>query len=109
MSTSQHTINQVRSILGRLDRSIDEARQRRLSGDADPQRPPADSDMVIGDSDSAENAPPPPGRSPAPDAPPPPPVGPARSSPRAPSPFGRAKPLRRTGSDGSASSGWSTP
>ena len=30
MSTSEHAFEQVRSILGKLDRSIDEARQRRL-------------------------------------------------------------------------------
>lgn len=32
MSTSKHTFDQVKSILGKLDRSIDAARARRLSG-----------------------------------------------------------------------------
>lgn len=81
MSTSQHTIDQVRSILGRLDRSIDQAREKRLHGGSE-SRP------------AGETAKPnePAARS---TEPPPPAVGPARQSPaRAPSPFGRAKPLR---------------
>ncbi|MBL8759422.1 MAG: hypothetical protein JNK35_13440 [Phycisphaerae bacterium] len=36
MGTSQKTLDQVKSILGKLDRSIDDARQRRLG---DPARP----------------------------------------------------------------------
>lgn len=32
MSTSKHAFEQVKSILGKLDRSIDAARARRLSG-----------------------------------------------------------------------------
>ncbi|MFN0134088.1 MAG: hypothetical protein ACKVW3_16360 [Phycisphaerales bacterium] len=32
MSTSDRTINQVRAILNKLDRSIDEARERRTRG-----------------------------------------------------------------------------
>lgn len=88
MTTSEHTINQVRNILGRLDRSIDEARDRRLNGGS-----PSD---VPGD----ETAGAPPAREPEPSRSteaPPPPVGPRRSMSKAPSPFGRAKPLRRTG------------
>lgn len=88
MTTSEHTINQVRNILGRLDRSIDEARDRRLNGGDEPDTPRDDI------------APPAPLREPEPrrsSEAPPPPVGPRRASSRAPSPFGRAKPLRRTG------------
>ena len=33
MSTSKHTFDQVKSILGKLDRSIDDARAKRLDGD----------------------------------------------------------------------------
>ena len=88
MSTSEHTINQVRNILGRLDRSIDEARDRRLRGDAEPEE--------RRETEAAE----PERHEPAPRASgeaPPPPVGPRRAASRAPSPFGRAKPLRRAG------------
>ncbi|MEO1584068.1 MAG: hypothetical protein AAFR96_05775 [Planctomycetota bacterium] len=100
MTTSERTINQVRNILGRLDRSIDEARDRRLRGPDD--EPSAEAASAS----AAERAPhedaPPSPRSPqlsrSAEAPPPP-VGPRRSSSRAPSPFGRAKPLRRTGAD----------
>jgi len=86
MTTSQHTIDQVRSILGRLDRSIDQAREKRLHGDPEPR----------------DAQPSPQASEPAPrtQAPPPPAVGPARSAPsRAPSPFGRAKPLRNAQND----------
>jgi len=84
MTTSQHTFDQVRSILGRLDRSIDKAREKRLHGDDEPETNDAAA--------PAERA--------EPSAPPPPAVGPARSAaPRAPSPFGRAKPLRKTQDD----------
>lgn len=82
MTTSQHTIDQVRSILGRLDRSIDQAREKRLHGDTEPRAaatPPAKAEEP-----AARTT-----------VPPPPAVGPARPAPsRAPSPFGRAKPLR---------------
>ncbi|MFI4871388.1 MAG: hypothetical protein ACIARQ_06215 [Phycisphaerales bacterium JB061] len=84
MTTSQHTFDQVRSILGRLDRSIDQAREKRLHGDEEP---------------AATETAAPAGRT-EPSAPPPPAVGPARATPaRAPSPFGRAKPLRKTQDD----------
>lgn len=101
MSTSQRTINQVRSILGRLDRSIDEARDRRLNGrteDAeatDAGREPAASTEPV------DNAPP---ALPSPEAPPP--VGPARATPKPPSPFGRAKPLRKSGTDDGPEPRW---
>lgn len=66
MSTSDRTINQVRAILNKLDRSIDEARERRTRGPL-PEAAPA----------------------PAIAAPPPPP--PAAST----SKYGRATPLNR--------------
>jgi len=85
MTTSQHAFDQVRSILGRLDRSIDQARQKRLHGGDEPEA----NDATAVPTKRAE-----------PSAPPPPAVGPARSAPpRAPSPFGRAKPLRKTQDD----------
>ena len=81
MSTSQHTIDQVRSILGRLDRSIDQAREKRLHGDTDPH--PASEPARSEEATSRASTPPPPA------------VGPARpAANRAPSPFDRAKPLR---------------
>ena len=96
MSTSERTINQVRNILGRLDRSIDEARDRRLRGDEpEPEREQFRIDPEP-QADAAEDAP---DRTRAPSQAPPPPVGPNRASNRAPSPFGRAKPLRRTATD----------
>ncbi|MEM1072111.1 MAG: hypothetical protein AAGB48_08085 [Planctomycetota bacterium] len=115
MATSQRTINQVRSILGRLDRSIDEARQRRLHGDEPEPAIGSEGHRAAADTNAPER----PGTSAAsgsghassngsthrqPTEASPPPVGPKRASPRAPSPFGRAKPLRKTGSEGEA--GW---
>lgn len=86
MTTSQHTIDQVRSILGRLDRSIDQAREKRLHGDTDPR--PAATPAKVEE---------PVNRTPVT---PPPAVGPARPAPsRTPSPFGRAKPLRNAPAD----------
>lgn len=86
MTTSQHTFDQVRSILGRLDRSIDQAREKRLHGDDEPKQ------------QSTQTAAP--ERRDEPKAPPPPAVGPARQAPaKAPSPFGRAKPLRKANDD----------
>lgn len=79
MSTSERTLEQVKSILGRLDRCIDAAREKRLHGTttppvaatpAQPFRDGAPSEVI-----GAE--------SPAPASPPTP-----------PSRFGRAQPLR---------------
>jgi hypothetical protein len=44
MGTSERAFNQVKEILGKLDRSIDQARQKRLHGDepeATPETPEA--------------------------------------------------------------------
>ncbi|MEM1165259.1 MAG: hypothetical protein AAGI30_03110 [Planctomycetota bacterium] len=41
MATSPDTVNQVRNILRKLDRSIDDARTRRLGGDELEAMPPA--------------------------------------------------------------------
>lgn len=71
MSTSDRTINQVRAILNKLDRSIDEARERR-------RQPPAPQPVQ-------QTPPPPPPPAPAP--------APQPSSPG--SAFGRAQPLQR--------------
>lgn len=52
MATSQKTFDQVKSILGKLDRNIDEMRQRRL-GDPAPRQPvatPHNTSPVIGPS-----------------------------------------------------------
>ncbi len=40
MSTSDRTFQQVKSILGKLDRSIDEARQRRVGDNTEPTPEP---------------------------------------------------------------------
>jgi hypothetical protein len=79
MSTSERTINQVRAILSKLDRSIDEAREKRT------QPPPA----------PVQAAPAP---APAPISPTQLIGGPPKQAhpPAAPrSPFGRAQPLNR--------------
>lgn len=89
MTTSERTFNQVRNILGRLDRSIDEARDRRLRGGDEPEQAPETAEA------EPQQRSEPPARTPS--EAPPPPVGPRRSTSRAPSPFGRAKPLRRAG------------
>ncbi|MEO1717820.1 MAG: hypothetical protein AAFR76_11980 [Planctomycetota bacterium] len=89
MTTSEHTMNQVRNILGRLDRSIDEARDKRLNGGEEAETRRSDEAPAP----SPERQPEPKRSSEAP----PPPVGPRRTVNRAPSPFGRAKPLRKTG------------
>ena len=77
MSTSEKTLEQVKSILGRLDRCIDAAREKRLHGSPAP---------------APASPPPAPFRDPAPqqigaEAPTPPPNGTT-------SKFGRAQPLR---------------
>lgn len=86
MPTSDRAFNQVRDILGRLDRSIDEARDRRLRGN-EPQKPaqPQPLDTIVG----AGNAAPDREHQRAPATPVP------LQNTRPPSPFGRAKPLRR--------------
>jgi hypothetical protein len=87
MPTSDRAFNQVRDILGRLDRSIDEARDRRLRGN-EPQKPaePQPLDTIVGTSDTGPEREP--QRAPASAVAP-------RQTTRPPSPFGRAKPLRR--------------
>ena len=46
MGTSERTFNQVKEILGKLDRSIDQARQKRLHGDEPPETEPTDEQSV---------------------------------------------------------------
>lgn len=96
MSTSQRSFDQVKSILGKLDRDIDAARARRLQS-----RPSAGLVTASGTPEAVTPTPPshPPTHTPAPMtsrqtqnpdavAPASPVVPPARS------PFGRAQPLR---------------
>lgn len=80
LSTSDKTIEQVKSILGRLDRCIDAAREKRLHGSTTP---------------ASQTPPPQPFR----DGPASPQIGaeaPAPAQPTSPttSKFGRAQPLR---------------
>jgi hypothetical protein len=80
MSTSERTINQVRAILSKLDRSIDEAREKRthpapapVAAAPVPPPPPISPNQLIGGTPK-----------------------PAPAVPAAPrSPFGRAQPLNR--------------
>ncbi len=79
MSASGKAFDEVKQILGRLDRSIDEARTKRLGPDETPaprRAEPVSDDQTIG------------GPAAAPQAPLPVPQ-------RRPSKYGRAKPLRR--------------
>ncbi|MEQ8770162.1 MAG: hypothetical protein RIB60_06605 [Phycisphaerales bacterium] len=79
MSASGKAFDEVKRILGRLDRSIDEARTKRLGPDEPPaprRSEPARDDQTIGGPPVAPKAP-----LPAPQ--------------RRPSKYGRAKPLRR--------------
>lgn len=96
MSTSRNTFNEVKGLLGRLERSIDEARTRRLGGPARPDVvvPPVAGtasplDTVIGSRDDGTPLPPalPPHAQPPAAAPEPP--SPTRAK------YGRAKPLSR--------------
>jgi hypothetical protein len=80
MSTSERTMSQVRAILQRLDRSIDEARERRTQ--------PAPAAAPVAPTPAAKAA-----AVPAPRAA----EGSAPAS-RPASPFGRAQPLNRGGS-----------
>ena len=98
MTTSQHAFDQVRSILGRLDRSIDKAREKRLHGDDQ-----SDTEANPARKEPAKDIP---GRDAGPTTPPPPPVGPPPAAPRAPSPFGRAKPLRKPAGSDAAHKKW---
>jgi len=93
MGERSRAFNEVKALLGKLDRSIDEARQRRLD---DQQKDSPETDEPKSESGS--------NREPASDAPParedragggssP---GPARKSQ---SPYGRARPLRRPSGD----------
>lgn len=83
---SERAFNQVKAILGKLDRSIDQARARRL-GEPDPAEPR----LAVGESPApASEA-----------AARPAPLGPGTligKSEREPSPFGRARPIPYRGS-----------
>jgi hypothetical protein len=75
--TSERTINQVRAILNKLDRSIDEARERRTHPEpAAPQAAPAPDHVPAVSASPA-------------------PAHPGAAAGRANSPFGRAQPLNR--------------
>jgi hypothetical protein len=80
--TSERTLNQVRAILSKLDRSIDEAREKRTHP------------VPRGSVQPTPNAAPAPGEQVSPVAPGAPGQT-AEPAPRAPSPFGRARPLNR--------------
>ncbi|MEM8834891.1 MAG: hypothetical protein AAGD00_03630 [Planctomycetota bacterium] len=87
--TSPETFNQVKSILKKLDRSIDNARTRRLGGDEPTDPKPEAHIGANGDQGR-------PAQQPSPNAP--------RSTrgkrTRPGSIYGRAKPMRRPGQDG---------
>ncbi len=83
MSTPAKSFDDLRSILGKLDRKIDSARSKRLGLDDEPadHSPPAD--QADPDTQASHAEP----ENPADDP----------SSTNGRSPFGRAKPLNRTG------------
>lgn len=83
--TSERTISQVRAILNKLDRSIDEAREKRRHGPASP----------------APHTPAPPAYATPPQtiAPAPAPAGATPATPPSTSGFGRAQPLRQQASN----------
>ena len=98
MATSRNAFNEVRGLLNRMERSIDEARDRRLgktdgSDTAGPERP--DLDTVIGAHEDEDRA------NARPDAVPSEAAGsPRLDAPAAPpsenrTKYGRAQPLRR--------------
>jgi hypothetical protein len=80
VSTSEKTLEQVKSILGRLDRSIDAAREKRLHGSAVPS-PATSTPPSFRDAASQQQ------QQIGAEAPPAPP-------PTSTSKFGRAQPLR---------------
>lgn len=91
MTTPAKSFEDLRSILGKLDRKIDSARSRRLGLDPEPESPVAKEDggPLIGKAEDAE-----------------PETGPAThaedtsEAARRRSPYGRAKPLNRGSSQG---------
>jgi len=56
MASSSQAFNQVKNILGKLDRSIDQARARRL-GDPEPSREPAHNPTQDHGANSDQDAP----------------------------------------------------
>jgi hypothetical protein len=81
MSTSERTMNQVRAILQRLDRSIDEAREKRTQpAPATAAHAPLAAAKPAGSAPAARSA-----------------EGNVNGSTRPVSPFGRAQPLNRGG------------
>ena len=83
MRPSGNAFDRVKSLLGRMDQSIEDARRRRLHTDQEPQSSPEHTDSEpLG---PAEGAPPPP---------PEPRQQVPLSPPRPPSKYGRAKPIR---------------
>jgi hypothetical protein len=94
MSTPAKSFEDLRSILGKLDRKIDSARSRRLGLDPEPEERgfTEDGGPLIGKAPDEESV------SPVE-------VEDADESARRRSPYGRAKPLNRGGPNGPAS-GW---
>lgn len=83
MSSESKAFNEVRALLGKMDRSIDRARERRLGPEEPPvdrARPPVSQDQTVG--------------GPKPELGNPPPASPRRNTQ-----FGRARPLNREGQE----------
>lgn len=88
MSTPAKSFDDLRSILGKLDRKIDRARSKRLGLDDEPESTPTTPDQPIGEPESDNG-----------DAISDQDLGQtALEDARKRSPFGRAKPLNRNGS-----------
>ena len=96
MSPPAKNFEDLRSILGKLDRKIDSARSRRLGLDPEPEERAFSEDggPLIGKAEDPESTASEPAETSETD-----------DAVRRRSPYGRAKPLNRGGSNGSAS-GW---
>ncbi|MEZ6243998.1 MAG: hypothetical protein R3B57_13255 [Phycisphaerales bacterium] len=93
MASTGKAFDQVKAILGKLDRQVDEARHKRLGDDDLPIRPARNESQASAFETPASNG--------APD-----PNGPNAGMPARQSKYGRARPLNRTGD---ATGAWSSP
>lgn len=94
MASTGKSFDQIKAILGKLDRQVDEARHKRLGDDDLPIRPQRAEEPASSNGNGESNG--------SPD-----PNGPnAGMPPRQQSKYGRARPLRRTGDSTGA---WAKP
>ena len=84
MSGSDTAFNRIKSLLGKMDRSIDDARQHRLHADEDQSGPPIEHEHDTDLSNSEQKLVPQPA----------PATAPAPVASRPPSKYGKARPIR---------------